>query len=164
MSQKIIKPGERYHAEIIIQTRKGTNISNVQEYDLPPSCLREVEELNRRYREPFVSFVNNASPIYNCHGLTFGSRRSRIWDSQEIVKIIKEDDYAMVDNMNDVREGDVIVYYGDDGDVEHSGLVIGKRSGFPLILSKWGSGREAVHLFSQCPYKVDNVKFFRISK
>jgi len=164
MSQKIIKPGERYQKKIIIQTRKGTPISNVQEFNLPPYYLHLVEEYNKRYSEPFVTFVNNASPIYNCHGLTFGSRRSMIWDSQEIAKIIKEDDYAMVDNMNDVREGDVIVYYGDDGDAEHSGLVIGKISRFPLILSKWGSGREAVHMFSQCPYKIDNVKFFRTSK
>ncbi|MGA2322820.1 MAG: hypothetical protein ABSG22_03130 [Sedimentisphaerales bacterium] len=163
MSQIIIEPGERRQTEIIIQTRKGNNILNIQEHELIPYLLHLVEEYDRQYKEPFVFFVNNPSPIYNCHGLVFGNRRAQIWDSQEIAKIIKEDDYTMVD-MNNVRVGDVIIYYGDNGDAEHSGLVIGKKGVIPLILSKWGFGREAVHTFNQCPYSFANIKYYRISK
>lgn len=164
MNQNIIMPGERYQTKITVQTRKRSDIDNVQEHDLTPFYLRQVDEFNKRYKEPFVTFVNDASPIYNCHGLMFGSRRSMICHTQEIMKILAEDDYEEIDNMRDVREGDVIIYYADDGDAEHSGLVIGERGGFPLIFSKWGFGREAVHMYSQCPYKPDNVKFYRISK
>jgi hypothetical protein len=163
MTPTIIQPGEQYQTTIVIQTRKGTSISNVQEYDLPLPLLRAVEEMDRQYKGQHVTFVSNASPIYNCHGLTFGSRRAMIWNAQEIMKIIKEDDYVAIDE-KDVREGDVIIYFSDTGDPEHSGLVIGKVQGFPLIYSKWGAGRETVHLFSQCPYSVNCVKYYRISK
>ena len=163
MNPKIIIHGERHQTKITIQTRKCTDIDNVQEHDLTPFYLHQVEELNKEYEGTPVTFVNNASPIYNCHGLTFGSRRSMIWEPQEIMKIIEEDDYVMVD-MKDVREGDIIIYFADNGDAEHSGLVIGEELGLPLILSKWGPGREAVHIYVQCPYKSDNVRFYRISK
>ena len=116
MNQQIIIPGERYQTKIKIQTRKGNDIDNVQEYELTPFHKYIVEEFNKRYKEPFVRFVNNASPIYNCHGLTFGSRRSIIWDAQEVSKIIREDDYVMIDNIKEVQQGDVIIYYGDNGD------------------------------------------------
>jgi hypothetical protein len=167
MLQKfIIKPGERYQTKITIQTRKGNDIDNIQEYDLTPSCLHQVEKFNKEYEGRSVTFVNEASPIYNCHGLTFGARRAIIWDPQEVAKILREDDYVMIADVKNVREGDIIVYYGDYGDISHSGLVIGNSSGVPSILSKWGVGREAVHRWNDCPYfkTCPTVKYFRISK
>jgi len=163
MASKILLPGERQRSEIVIQTRIGSPISNVQEHDLPPRYLKLAEELDKKYHEPFVLFVNNPSPYYNCHGLTFGSRRSAISDPQEILKILEEDDYTLVED-KDVQKGDIIVYFGNDGDAEHSGLVIGERNGLPLILSKWGYGKEAVHTFSMCPYDSSTVRYYRILK
>jgi len=163
MTSLIIVPGEKLEQAIAIQTRKGSNISNNQDHDLPLPYRRTVEDLNKRYRDQCVRFVNDASPIYNCHGLTFGSRRAIIWKAQDIMTILKEDDYVEVDK-NDVREGDVIIYFDDDGEPQHSGLVIGKKENMPLVYSKWGLGREAVHLFSQCPYNPSSVKYYRISK
>jgi hypothetical protein len=164
MALEILIPGERRQGRIVIQTRRGTPVSNVQEYNLTPHYLWLVKEQDNKYQEPYVFFVNNPSPYYNCHGLTFGSRRSQIWDSQEILKILKEDDYQLVENVNNVQKGDIIVYFSDNGDVEHSGLVIDKREGLPLILSKWGCGKEAVHIFSMCPYDSSTVRYYRVSK
>jgi len=164
MTKKILIPGQRYQTEIITQTRKGTDISNVQEHDLTPFYLNIVKEIDRKYAQTNVTFVNNPSPIYNCHGFTFASRRTMIWDSKEISKILSEDDYKIVENENDVQVGDIIIYFGEKGDVEHSGLVIDKKKNFPLILSKWGTGREVVHLFNNCPYDSANVRYYRISK
>lgn len=96
--------------------------------------------------------------------MTFGSRRSAIWDAQEILKILKEDDYKLVQDIKNVQKGDIIIYLAKNGDVEHSGLVIGKRERLPLILSKWGYGKEAVHVFNMCPYDSSTVQYYRISK
>lgn len=166
MAQKpIIIPGERYQTNIIIHTRKRTEIDNVQEYELTPFYLQQVKEFNKRYAGRAI-FVNDASPIYNCHGFTFGSRRSAICNSEDVRKILNEDDYKKIDDMNDIRVGDIITYSGHKGNIEHSGLVIGNKEGLPLILSKWGYGREVVHLFNQCPYfpECPVVEYFRISK
>jgi len=98
---------------------------------------------------------------YNCHGLTFASRRTWIWQSSEIAKIIRDDDYEVVD-LKDVCPGDVAVYY-KDGDAEHSGIVVQKGDlGVPLVLSKWGPCHEVVHLVWQCPYDAGNVVYYRI--
>jgi hypothetical protein len=164
MASEILIPGERRQSKIVIQTRRGTPISNVQEYDLPPYYLQLDKEQDEKYQEPFVFFVSNPSSYYNCHGLIFGSRRSAIWDPQEILKILEEDDYQLVENTSNVQRGDIIIYFGEHGDAEHSGLVIGKREGLPLILSKWGYGKEAVHIFSVCPYDSSRVRYYRISK
>lgn len=163
MNQKILLPGERRQGGIIIQTRKGNNIPNVQEYDLPLYYLNQAEEISKKYKGPFVKFVNNPSAIYNCHGLVFGARRSSVSDSNEVMKIINEDDYEKVEQQ-DVRIGDIIIYFSNDGDAEHSGLIIGRKEGLPIVLSKWGMGKEAVHIFSQCPYNPHNIQFYRVSK
>jgi hypothetical protein len=65
--------------------------------------------------------------------------------------------------------GDIIIYLNpeNDGDIEHSGIVIEKGSertlGVPIVCSKWGSGREYVHLASHCPYTFAKPKYYRIS-
>lgn len=167
MLQKfIIKPGERYQTKIAIDTRKGNDIDNIQEYDLTPFYLELNKRFKQQYTEPRATFVNEPSSIYNCHGLTFGSRRSAIWNPEEVRKILKEDDYKIINDMNDIRAGDIIIYSNNMGDIGHSGLVIGKKQGLPLILSKWGYGGEVVHPFNQCPYIKNNpiVEYFRISK
>jgi hypothetical protein len=97
---------------------------------------------------------------YNCHGLTFASRRTWIWDSAEISKILRDDDYEMVD-LQDVLPGDVAVYY-TDGDAEHSGIVLRVKDLVPSILSKWGPSHEVVHRVNECPYDAKSVVYYRI--
>lgn len=97
---------------------------------------------------------------YNCHGLTFASRRTWIWDSAEISKILKDDDYDTVE-LKDVLPGDIAVYY-TDGDAEHSGIVLRIVDLVPSILSKWGASHEVIHRVHECPYDAASVVYYRI--
>ena len=77
----------------------------------------------------------------------------------------------------DARVGDIVVYFDNDGNQEHSGIVVGQQSltdlssstqtGFPprqipQIWSKWGKGNEMVHLVGDCPYHSENVRYYRL--
>jgi hypothetical protein len=164
MSQKIIEPGSIPRTSIELRTRKNTPIFNSQEHDLTPFYLHLVESYKKRF-EGRVVFLSVPSPIYNCHGFTFASRRTAICEHEEIMKIISEDDYRMVENEDDVQIGDIITYWDKEkGDVEHSGLVVGKEGKYPLVLSKWGRGKEVLHLYCVCPYDATMVRYYRVSR
>jgi len=96
---------------------------------------------------------------YNCHGLTFASRRTWIWKPSEIEKILKDDEYETVVELENVLPGDIVIY-SQDGDVEHSGIVLSVDP-VPLILSKWGSSHEVIHKINECPYS-GSITFHRI--
>jgi hypothetical protein len=126
-------------------------------------------DAQQRARFINVSFRTELSPVYNCHGLTFASRRTRIPDAVSIQTILADDDYEKVDRA-DVRVGDVILYVSsdDDGDIEHSGVVVEvlRPAGFnvpaPRVWSKWGGAAEVVHIYNDCPYSATNVQFYRV--
>jgi len=97
---------------------------------------------------------------YNCHGLTFASRRTWISDAAEIKMILEDDSYEEVDGR--VLPGDVAVYY-KDGDTEHSGIVVRvDELNVPHILSKWGPCHEVVHHVAESPYDAKEVKYYRM--
>jgi hypothetical protein len=100
------------------------------------------------------------SRIYNCHGLSFASRRTWIWSSTEIAMVLVDDEYIKVDR-KEVLPGDVVVY-STRGDAEHSGLVVSVDNLGPRILSKWGACHEVVHRLNECPYDSTEIVFYRI--
>jgi hypothetical protein len=63
--------------------------------------------------------------------------------------------------------GDVIIYFGDDGDAEHSGIVLtspkDSQLRVPQVLSKWGKFSEFIHWANQSPYNFAFVKYYRIT-
>jgi hypothetical protein len=97
--------------------------------------------------------------------MTFASRRTGIYETSEIQKILKDDQYGEV-KPEDVIPGDVIIYFGDDGDAEHSGIVLtspqSSQLRVPQVLSKWGKFSEFIHWANQSPYNFSLVKYFRI--
>jgi hypothetical protein len=97
---------------------------------------------------------------YNCHGLTFASRRTWIWKASEVKKLMADDEYKPVD-LKDVMPGDVVVYV-QSGDVEHSGIVI-KSGHVPTVLSKWGPAHEVLHRVNDCPYDSMQILYYRIT-
>lgn len=98
---------------------------------------------------------------YNCHGLSFASRRTAIESPAEIAKIIKDDDYQQIQS-DKVLPGDIVIYY-EDGDVSHSGIVVRVNElKVPIVLSKWGHCHEVVHQLGRCPYKQTDVRYYRI--
>jgi hypothetical protein len=98
-------------------------------------------------------------PAYNCHGMTFASRRTVISKPTEVAKILHDDEYVTVTPL-DIQVGDIVIYHTIQGDVEHSGLVVADQ---PVIkiLSKWGLMHEVIHEVSDCPYNGMQVTYYR---
>jgi hypothetical protein len=154
------------HRKIVLQTRLGNAIDNLQPWHYAPFEWKQLNVSLRKYEALGAVQVNGVCPIYNCHGLTFGSRRTQVdWTPATINMILKEDDFEEVPD-RDVRVGNVVIYYGDDGKPEHSGIVVGKQREFdvPLIWSKWGKGQEVVHPLGACEWGGMPTRFYRIKE
>ncbi len=100
---------------------------------------------------------------FNCHGLTFASRRTSIHDSSVIQMILDDDGYEQVD-LKAVKAGDVATFRSE-GNIDHSGIVVEvddfKR---PRILSKWAFLHEVIHFSFEGPYSDCNVTYHRIRR
>jgi hypothetical protein len=147
---------------IELADRDNVHIDNNQCRDkLSLFHLKEIASKEARYS---ATKRTNANPLYNCHGLSFACRRAEIYDVAAIKRILVADRYEEV-SRTEALPGDTIIYYGDDGDVEHSGLVIEKANPPiqpPMIVSKWGKGPEYIHSANQCPYDFSQAKFYRV--
>jgi hypothetical protein len=166
MSLLLDSSGAPPHKQIVLQTRLGSAIDNIQPWHYAPFEWNQLDVGLAKYEALGAVRVNGVCPIYNCHGLTFGSRRTQVDWSPATIGMILEDD-----GFEEVRDrapqiGNVVIYYGDDGKPEHSGIVIGKQSGdgynVPLIWSKWGKGFEVVHPLGACSWAGMATRFFRI--
>jgi len=161
----IIDPNAPAEANIVVQTRRGTSIENNQSFDV--TYWDEVVDRDLRAKHLGAKFRTGLCPVYNCHGLTFASRRTRIWRPESVPTILQEDAYELIPE-DEVLPGDVIIYTGDDGDAEHSGIVVEVRTlgsiRTPWICSKWGPGSEVVHSWGDCEYNLANVKYYRVTK
>ncbi|HTQ59585.1 MAG TPA: hypothetical protein VMI32_05150 [Candidatus Solibacter sp.] len=147
--------------ELSLNTRRQRQIKNLLDW-LPMhyGAALQVKDLQKKYSRGVHRPVD-ASRKYNCHGLTFASRRTRIEEAAEIKKIIEDDEYVEI-NRNEALPGDVVVYYVD-GDPEHSGIVVSMEPlAGPLVLSKWGFCQEVVHRIPECPYDARHVVFYRV--
>jgi hypothetical protein len=150
---------------IDLSTRKGTKIENAfDRRDATDGERQQVLALRRQYLAARARPVG-PSHIYNCHGLTFASRRTNIWNPAQVQVIIDEDDYREVPAA-DVMPGDIVIYFNAQlGDIEHSGVVVERHPPLTLlVLSKWGMAHEAIHALGDCPYNATGSKFFRILK
>jgi len=129
---------------------------------MQPHLLAEAAKLREQYSPTNPVFRTKVLTHYNCHGLTFASRRTRIWKSPELQHILVEDGYEELPR-EQVLAGDVIVYF-HDGDAEHSGIVVGITGTDFRVVSKWGFGEEVEHWEYQCPYDPTGVKYYRVKK
>lgn len=151
--------------KIVVQTRKGRDIDNEQFKEIDATELNQLHRMVNEFRHS-CTLRSRASPIYNCHGMTFASRRTNIYHADCLRKIIEDDGYEEV-SKQDVLPGDVALYW-NEGDIDHSGIVVEIKKDLlfpvPWICSKWGRGPEFVHSFDNCPphYNVSGIKFYRI--
>lgn len=152
---------------IVTQTRMGTNIENTQTGGrfLP---WEEHQASVEKNAHPGAVFRGEPTRLYNCHGLVFASRRTGIYQSRELGKILKEDGYEKIGEA-EALPGDVVIYLAPDtGDFEHSAVVIAEPKedalGIPRVLSKWGQAHEVVHYANDCPYNYDRVEYYRVKK
>lgn len=113
-----------------------------------------------------AKFKGQPSSTYNCHGLTFASKRTGIYSDDEIEKILKDDSYIEVKNEKEVLPGDVIIYY-ENNKITHSGIVIDVRLDNLLVsitvLSKWAKFKEVIHNANYSPYSTGAKRYWRIS-
>src|SRR5947209_3011380 len=135
---------------IRLETSKRTGIYNNQLADIPEFDRKWASQIPTKY--PGVRQRTDMSVNYNCHGLTFASRRSRVTDTPDIYRILADDRWIEVTAITTLMGGDVVIYFDDDGDANHSGIVIAYEPGTsPVICSKWGNCGEYVHLVSDHP-------------
>lgn len=154
---------------LALQTRCENNIENeINRLEPDPSYQRQVESYKRLHPKATHRPVGPTF-VYNCHGLTFASRRTQIWNPREIQKILNDDGYVEVER-SAVMAGDIAVYTDREGDISHSGPVVEIRQLQGLlisniyILSKWGSLHEVIHLERDCPYVEASIKYYRLTR
>lgn len=153
--------------ELPLSTARGKNIPNWQCFALAPSDRFAHELFDEKYsRKVGIEKRSEPNPRYNCHGLTLASRRTGITDEGALNDIIADDGYSQISSEL-VLPGDLIIYYnGEDGTIEHTGIVLSKPSAnnlnIPIIYSKWGKWHELIHPANSCPYNFENVKYFRV--
>src|SRR5229473_533486 len=146
---------------IRLETSKRTGIDNHQDHEISAFHLNWARRIGRDH--PQARPRTDLSALYNCHGLTFASRRTRIEKSREVQRILEDDDYQEI-AMPDVLPGDVVIYYSDGGDPNHSGIVVEVSPDLlaPIVCSKWGNADEFVHALRDCPnFYGPNHRFLR---
>lgn len=149
--------------KIELHTRLGNRIENSQQDHLTLWDLSQYADLERRY--PNAIPRTRPNPVYNCHGMVFGSRRTGIDETRALLLILDDDCYQEVE-VDSVLPGDVILYYDPDGEIEHSGIVVDwdRQTKQPRVVSKWGRYKEVVHYGSQCPYNFLGARYYRVMR
>ena len=89
--------GELEKKDIALQTRAGNDITNSQLFEISPIEIALLADIERDH--PFVIFRATPDPVYNCHGLTFTSRRTGIDRSDIVHQILFEDGYKIIEEM-----------------------------------------------------------------
>ena len=155
---RIIEPESE---AIIVQTRKGNRIR----CEPPRRSMTPEEEANirremERWRGGSLSRARIAerrgpSYDYNCHGLTFLSRRAWLTEEEAIELVLADDGYAEVPRSR-VLPGDIAVYRDHAGHIEHTGVVVRvdqhQTLDLPWVLSKWGNAGEYIHPYDETLY------------
>ena len=152
-----------YSPGLALETAKRSPIPNGEGGELDEQEVRTFHGMWQHFTN-VATLRHGPTQRYNCHGATFASRRTGIWDDALIFRILSEDDYKEVPT-DDVRPGDTIVYFNDINAPVHSGLVIQRPTQatfyIPLVCSKWGRYGEYVHEGDKSPYGF-NVRYYRV--
>lgn len=134
--------------EIPLSTRLGTPIPNQQGAEIDPRRRPFFRQVLQAYGSLVLRSPETGQ--YNCHGLVFASRRTRIQESAFVELILREDGYRCIDEGRAVV-GDLVIYQ-HQGEVTHTAVVTevnhfgpGRPSFVLRVLSKWGDHAEYFH-------------------
>ncbi len=153
-------------APLKLQTRLGRDILNIPEKNVSEFVRNQFRLLDKKHLK--AQRKTQCLPFFNCHGLTFASRRTWIIDTEALFRILEDDGYVEILDENNVAPGDVLIYYGENGDITHSAVIVTapreELLKIPRVISKWGAYSEVVHYANDCPYANDYLrrKFYRI--
>ena len=154
------------HTNIELRTRLNNSIDNLQAWQHGGSEWQQLDQEPDKWARAGAVRVGEPCPVYNCHGLTFASRRTQVdgTSTMSILQILAEDGYTEVPEPL-AKFGDVIVYYDSDGHAEHSGIVVSRPDASVIqVWSKWGRGYEMIHPAGSCLWGAFLKKFYRITK
>lgn len=163
----LILPGARRRGvELALDSAlKDHHISNEQGIEISALELAQQRDFERDYGPDVVKRRGGPTPRYNCHGLTFASRRTGVYEDDVVHQILSEDGYNEI-TTEAALPGDVIMYFGERGDIEHSGLLLTAPAEdilrISMVCSKWGKFAEVVHPANRCPYNFSNAKYYRV--
>ena len=165
----ILIPGQPTPPKSVpIYTARGNAIPNCQSDELTGLNWKDIRQLYKdNTNNATVHFLAESCARYNCHGLTFGSRRAEIdGENSTISMILNEDCFVALKTSEPVQPGDIAIYYDEDGDIQHSGIVAEIRvstfgAPVPFVWSKWGKGPEVVHSANSGEYNSCSIVFYR---
>jgi hypothetical protein len=159
---RLLGPTER---SIIVQTREGTNITNVIE-PAPGNQQRQLYlALLQRYGSNWEE-RKRATGGYNCAGHIWASRRTALLDPEEWRVILREDGYRQLSNGELRAPGDLVLYIEQRTDeILHVARIVWLRQGvvpnaqrIPWVLSKWNStSGEVLHSAYDVPYEDQKI-------
>ena len=127
---------------IRLDTRAGNSIENEQSLPTDETTESKFGAILKKHSSWQVRRA--CCGIYNCFGHVWASRRTSIYESEEVWKILEDDQYRQIPP-SDVVQGDVALYLHEGtNDIWHAGIVTELRpiyntpSKVPWVLSKWG--------------------------
>lgn len=147
---------------IRLETSTGRGLDNHQNAQITHQVVAWDRKMRKDY--PNARPRTKVTVSYNCHGLTFASRRTWVYRNVSIKFVLQDDKYDEITEMQNVLPGDVAIYHSDSGDLNHSGIVVaaGLPEVMPLICSKWANAGEFIHSLRECPSIYGpNVRFYR---
>ena len=159
---KLVGPTER---SIVVQTREGTNITNVIEPE-PGVQQRQFYRLLLQRHGRHWEERKPATGGYNCAGHIWASRRTALLDPSEWRVILREDGYRQLLNREPKFPGDVVLYVERSTDeILHVARILRLRRGvapgarrIPWVLSKWDSkSGEVLHSAYDIPYNDQGI-------
>ena len=120
----------------------------------------EAENYGKKYSDATAK-PDSLTKTYNCHGLTFASRRTNITSGVE--SILTQDNYKQIDYGN-VLAGDLVAYVSKGAfgaEVAHTGFALYKKGITLWVNSKWGAAAEFVHAVGDCPWGDHEIRYYR---
>lgn len=143
---------------IPLATAAGRAIQNAQAA-APDQRTVGLYQLSRRGR---FSWQNrrDACGVYNCFGLVWASRRTSIYESAEVEKILRDDSYRRLSDASEAGVGDVVIYRHQTSGPLHAGIIFEVRvfgsERIPYVLSKWSDAfGEDLHNVNDVPQQYD---------
>ena len=167
MEPLIIGQYDRPRITLNLHTAERNDIDNEQFAFISSYELSQLSSFEHEY--PLALFKGNPTAVYNCHGMTFASKRTGVFEDREIEKILKDDKYIEIKDEKDVMAGDIILYYNETG-ITHSGTVIQVHPGDHandlrsiIVLSKWAKHKEVIHNANYSPYSQGAKRYWRVN-
>ena len=154
---RLLGPTER---SIALQTRGGTDLSNVIEPEPTPQQHRQYRDLFQKHGGNWVE-RKPATGGYNCAGHVWASRRTSLTDPAQWRLILREDGYRPLPEAEEPVSDDLVVYVNQaDDEIIHVARIVELRQGvapgaarIPWMVSRWGPvAGEAMHFRDDVPY------------